>query len=81
MAGKEWVIPWSSIPWQAISSPRTAIPVDRHFEDEGVSRKLVRGHYLETDVHGGSGAVNSALDRMNNYISDYGRTVMAIPFP
>ena len=44
------------------------------------SRKLVRGHYLETDVHGGSGAVNSALDRMNNYISDYGRTVMAIPF-
>jgi hypothetical protein len=61
---------------------RTAIPVDRHFDDKGdfFSRKLVHGNYLEADVHGGAGAVNTALDRMNNYISDYGRTVMAIPF-
>ena len=61
---------------------RVAIPVDRKLADSGdiVYRKLIRGNYLESDVRGGPGAVNAALAGMNNYIRDYRRTVMAIPF-
>jgi hypothetical protein len=61
---------------------RTAIPVDKECKDSGdiVFRKLVRGNYLQTDVRGGPAAINGALDRVRNYIADYRRTVMAIPF-
>jgi hypothetical protein len=61
---------------------KVAIPVDLHLTDSGdvVFRKLVRGSYLESNVSGGPGAVNAALGRIGNYIADYRRTVMAIPF-
>lgn len=61
---------------------KMAIPVDRELRDSGdvVFRKLVKGQYLESDVRGGPGAINAALGRIDNYIADHQRTVMAIPF-
>jgi hypothetical protein len=61
---------------------QTAIPVSIECKDSGdvVSRKLVRGNYLETDVPGGTVAINAALSRMKEYIADNKRTTMAIPF-
>lgn len=61
---------------------RIALPVDKECKDSGdvVFRKLVRGNYLESDVRGGPGAVGDAFRRMKDYITDYKRTVMAIPF-
>jgi len=59
-----------------------AIPTDRQLKDEGVfySRKLVPGHYLMAEVKGGVHAIDSARTQMQNYVNDYQKTVMAIPF-
>ncbi|HLZ89313.1 MAG TPA: GyrI-like domain-containing protein, partial [Puia sp.] len=61
---------------------RVAIPTDTTLPESGDIRfrQLIRGKYLITDVRGGQAAVNSALDRINDYVSDYRRTAMAIPF-
>jgi hypothetical protein len=61
---------------------RTAVPVNRECSDSGdvVSRKLVKGNYLESDVRGGPAAIRLALGHLKDYIADNKRTVMAIPF-
>lgn len=59
-----------------------AIPVDKQLENEGTFfyRKMVPGNFLVTEVKGGTGSVKAALQMMGLYISDYGKTAMAIPF-
>ncbi len=43
-------------------------------------RQLIRVVFLEADVQGGDFTVRKAVSQMANYISDYQRTVMAIPY-
>jgi hypothetical protein len=59
-----------------------AVPVDRKIKDEGVfySRKMVPGHYLMTEVKGGMAVIDRAFGQMQNYVNDYQKTTMAIPF-
>lgn len=61
---------------------RVALPIDKEINsaDGFQCKRLVHGKYLESEVRGGDGAVKSAMAQMRNYISDYQRTVMAIPF-
>lgn len=59
-----------------------AIPVDRQLKDGSLyySRKLVPGNYLLAEVKGGAHAIDSAMTQLQNYVNDYQKTVMAIPF-
>jgi hypothetical protein len=61
---------------------RVAVPTDKNIAAKGrfYFMRLIPGNYLVTDVTGGPGAVEKALGAMREYISDYQRTVMAIPF-
>jgi len=59
-----------------------AIPTNRELKgDKDIfSRKLVRGKYLMTEVRGGEYTVSKALEHLQEYMNDYQRTTMAIPF-
>jgi hypothetical protein len=59
-----------------------AIPIDRRLAGERdiYFRRLVPGKYLIGEVEGGEPAINKALSGFQQYILDYQRTVMAIPF-
>jgi len=61
---------------------RVALPTNKEMKPDGIVewRQLIHGKYLEADVRGGDGAVRTAMSQMRNYISDYKRTAMAIPF-
>ncbi len=59
-----------------------AIPEDKdlHVTGNMFTQKLVPGRYLITDVAGGEYAVKTALAGLQNYVTDYQRTSMAMPF-
>lgn len=59
-----------------------ALPVDRVLRKKGelYGTRLVPGKYLIADVKGGEASVKNALQELQDYIQDYRRTVMAIPF-
>jgi hypothetical protein len=59
-----------------------AIPEDKNLRVTGnmFTQKLVPGKYLITDVSGGEYAVKTALAGLQNYVTDYQRTSMAISF-
>jgi len=61
---------------------RVALPTDKVIPNSGnvQSKDVPTDKFLQADVHGGESAVRTALGSMNSYISDYGRTIMAIPF-
>lgn len=61
---------------------RVAVPTNRDIPDKGRFHfmRLIPGKYLVTEVTGGPGTVRRALGAMQDYIRDYQRTVMAIPF-
>jgi hypothetical protein len=61
---------------------RVALPTDKLIPNSGnfESGEVPTDKFLQANVYGGDGAVRGAFDRMNNYISDYGRTIVAIPF-
>jgi len=61
---------------------QVALPTNKSIPDQGTFhfRKLINGKYLEAEVQGGPGTVNAGFDAMSQYISDYRRTIMAIPF-
>lgn len=61
---------------------RVAIPTNQPVpeKDSITNRTLPGNKFLEAEVKGGDATVNEALAQMNNYISDYHRTVMGIPF-
>jgi hypothetical protein len=58
------------------------LPTDKDMKDDGDVRwrRLIRVVFLEADVRGGDGTVREAERQMANYISDFHRTVMAIPY-
>ena len=59
-----------------------AIPVDRSLPGDSdiYFMRLIPGKYLIGDVKGGRRRVEEALAGFRQYIMDYQRTVMAIPF-
>ncbi|HUB62265.1 MAG TPA: hypothetical protein VL978_16230 [Puia sp.] len=58
------------------------VPIDGYMNGKGSIhwRRLIRVVFLEADVRGGDRTVRKAVSQMANYISDYQRTVMAIPY-
>lgn len=58
------------------------LPTDRVMKDEGDIRwrRLIRVVFLVSEVRGGDSTIREAVTQMGNYISDYQRTVMAIPY-
>jgi len=58
------------------------LPTDKETKGEGNIRwvRLVRVQFLEADVRGGDSTVREAVSQMANYISDYQRTMMGIPY-
>lgn len=58
------------------------LPIDGFMAGKGDInwRRLIRVVFLEADVRGGDRTVRKAVSQMANYISDYQRTVMAIPY-
>ena len=61
---------------------RVALPTDKVIPNSGdvQSAEVPTDIFLQADVVGGDGAVRAAFGSMDNYISDYGRTIVAIPF-
>lgn len=59
-----------------------ALPVDRKVPTttEFLSRSLVHGKYLMTEVKGGPWTIGETFRKMQNYVDDHQRTPMAIPF-
>ena len=59
-----------------------AIPVDKAVKPTGDyhSQKLVPGKFLFSEVRGGMYTVNKSFEEMRNYVTDYQKTTMAIPF-
>jgi hypothetical protein len=59
-----------------------AIPVDRSLPGKGdiTFMRLIPGRYLIADVKGGKYSIDRALEGFQDYILDYQRTIMAIPF-
>ena len=59
-----------------------ALPIGAMVANKGdfFFMRLVPGKYLVGDVKGGDAAVAAAIAGMKDYIRDYERTVMAIPF-
>ena len=43
-------------------------------------KELVQGRHMEAEVRGGNATIDEAMEQMNNYISDYQRSVIAVPF-
>jgi hypothetical protein len=58
------------------------LPIDGFMNGEGDIRwsRLIRVVFLEADVRGGDSTVKRAVNQMASYISDYQRTIMAIPY-
>ena len=62
---------------------RVALPTNKSIPDaQGfLSRNMPpMGRFLVAEVRGGPGAIRAGMGKMENYISDYRRTKMAIPF-
>lgn len=61
---------------------QVAWPTSKWLKNDGIffSRRMVKGYFIVADVTGGFGTVSSALDQLENYTNDYGKTRMAIPF-
>ena len=62
---------------------RVALPVNKEIPGSGdiEFRFMIKGNILVTnDIRGGKAAIAKAMDGVNDYIKDYGRTSPAIPF-
>jgi len=59
-----------------------AIPVDHEIPNsDGIEfRRLVKGYILVADVQGGPATVAKGFEEMKNFIADYSRSQVAIPF-
>jgi hypothetical protein len=58
------------------------LPTDKIIADKGDIRwrELIRVQFLEAEVRGGDYTIRDAVRQMGNYISDYQRTVMGLPY-
>lgn len=61
----------------------TALPVNKEsnfFGGAVNSVRMVKGNFMVTEAKGGYGTINNALNEIQLYFDDYGKTAMAIPF-
>ncbi len=62
---------------------RVGVPVDRKLpeaKDISVKQMVKNGNILVTEVTGGRESIEHALKQMERYISDYQRSIIALPF-
>ena len=62
---------------------RIGLPVNKKLPEKGdISSKMMvkNGNILFTEVKGDANAINTAIKQMEKYISDYQRSIIAIPF-
>jgi len=61
---------------------RVAIPIDRELkgDKEIFYKRMVPGNILVAEVRGGDYSINQAIKQMENYIRDYRKVIIAIPF-
>jgi len=59
-----------------------AIPTEKALPGNGniTFTRMVPGRFLAAEVHGGERAVDNGLQQLQEFVTDYQRTVMAIPF-
>jgi hypothetical protein len=59
-----------------------AIPANRELQADGniFFRKMIPGNFLVTEVRGDISAINAAQKGMEDFMADYQKTSMAIPF-
>ncbi len=59
-----------------------ALPIDKELKGNGAifPRRMVSGNFMKTEVTGGYHTVNNALNQLLFFMSDYHKTIMAIPF-
>jgi hypothetical protein len=59
-----------------------AIPIDREFPltDSLSFRRMVRGWILVSDIKGGPSRIKSATNEMRNFVNDYSKIPIALPF-
>ena len=59
-----------------------ALPVNKQTDFTGNvhSVRMVQGNFMVTEVKGGYGTINNALNELQLFFSDYKKTSMAIPF-
>ncbi len=61
---------------------QVAIPTNHLLQgkDSLFVRRLVPGNFMVCEVHGGEYTIRESLKQLEYFISDYGKTMMAIPF-
>jgi hypothetical protein len=61
---------------------QVAIPTNRLLENDGKVhyRRMVPGNFMATEIQGGPVTIEQAMKEMEQYVSDYGKIVMAKPF-
>ena len=61
---------------------RVAIPLDKYIKgtDKIEPKRMVPGNFLMTEVVGGEGTVDYAFGQIKQFMQDYGKSVVAIPF-
>jgi hypothetical protein len=59
-----------------------AIPVNKRIPETSqfLFRRMVPGNILVTEVKGGDSTIRHGIRVMENFVHDYQRTIMAIPF-
>jgi len=59
-----------------------AIPIDREFalNDSLSFKRMVRGWILVSDIKGGPTRINQAIIEMRNFVNDYSKIPIALPF-
>ena len=59
-----------------------AIPIDREFPltDSLSFRRMVRGWILVSDIKGGPARIKAATNEMRNFVNDYSKIPIALPF-
>ncbi len=59
-----------------------ALAVDKVLKgtDVFIPRRMVPGNFLVAETTGGTETVKNLFSQMNNYLNDYGKTTVAIPF-
>lgn len=59
-----------------------AVPTNKELPEKGTIffRRMVPGHFISTEIKGGSSTVNNGQQQLQLYMDDYKKTLLAIPF-
>jgi hypothetical protein len=59
-----------------------AVPTNKELPENGriFFRRMVPGHFMSTEIKGGTFTINQAFNQLQLYMEDYKKTLLAIPF-